>query len=48
MAHDGTSGGIRTHTAMVLSHLPPAIGLPKHIQELCIEQAQLYLQESEE
>ena len=28
---DGTAGGIRTHTAMLLRHLPPAIGLLQHI-----------------
>ena len=27
----GAAGGIRTHTEMILSHLPPAVGLLRHI-----------------
>ena len=26
----GTGGGIRTHTDMLLRHVPPAVGLPRH------------------
>ena len=27
----GTEGGIRTHTEMLLRHLPPSLGLPQHL-----------------
>ena len=32
--HAGAEEGIRTHTAMLLRHLPPSVGLPRRMQKI--------------